>query len=160
MGALQDMLETQSKLQFEFDPRARTEDPQQTCEYIKDMCTALTAETVELLEETGWKPWTTSWHVNLNEARAEWIDAWHFLLNLANRLEMDEEMIVEKYNVKAEINLQRIRNSYDGVTTKCPGCRRAMDDPATTCRWTDFSGDIPTRAWCAMEERSVSRVRS
>lgn len=157
MGSIDRMLQTQKGLQEEFDKRAVSSDPQQSCEYIKDMCTALVAESVELMEETGWKPWSSSWHINVDAARGEWIDAWHFMMNLANKLGMTEEMIVQKYEAKAEINRRRIRSNYDGLD-KCPGCRRAMDDPSTTCRWTDFLDGKATRAWCAMEERSVSRA--
>lgn len=147
---LQEMLDTQMLLQTEFDWRATSEDPQTSCEYIKDMCIALAAETMEMMEETGWKPWSNSWHVNREEARAEWIDCWHFLLNLANKLGMDEDMIRTLYQRKADINLNRIRNNYDGVTTKCKGCGRALDDPATTCgprRQTDGDDGL----WCSKQ---------
>jgi dimeric dUTPase (all-alpha-NTP-PPase superfamily) len=118
------------------------------------MCTALTAETIEMLEETGWKPWSSSWHINTAEARAEWIDAWHFMLNIANKLGMDEEMIFDMYGTKAAVNMARIEGGYDGVSTKCPGCRRALDDPATSC------GKLrePNVYWCAMEMREVSML--
>ena len=156
-GFLSDMLETQRSLQVEFDPRAASDDGQLSCEYIKDMAYALEDEIHELTAETGWKPWSSSWHINTEQARGEWIDAWHFMMNLANKLGMDAQMIYDMYEAKAEINRRRIRNNYDGLD-KCPGCKRAMDDPATTCRWTDWTNEVPTRAWCSVGGRSVSRV--
>lgn len=144
MSLFYDMMETQKKLAASFDSRATSDDLQQSCEYIKDMVLATTDELHELLAETGWKPWSTSWHVNVEAARGEWIDAWHFMMNLANKLGMTEEMIADMYERKAEINRQRIKDGYDGLN-KCPGCGRAMDDPAVRCyRYSDASG-----AWCS-----------
>lgn len=135
MGALEDMLSRQWQLQNVMSPDRRhaSTDPQTRCEYIKDMAYALEDEIHELTAETGWKPWTTSWHVNVDAARAEWIDAWHFMMNLANNLGMNEAMILGMYSAKAEINEKRMEAKYDGVSTKCPVCRRALDDPATEC---------------------------
>lgn len=155
--SLQAMLMTQWELQKEFDPRADDDDPQLSCEYMKDMSTALCAEVMELLEETGWKPWTTSWHVNVEQARAEWIDAWHFMMNLANKLGMNSTMIEEMYGVKAEVNRQRIRNKYDGVSTKCPGCKRALDDPQTPCYIMKVTPEDPgSGVWCFTKKAQVA----
>jgi len=158
MGALQQMLDSQRTLQEEFDARAASPNPRQSCEYIKDMCTALMAETVELMEETGWKPWSTSWHINVDSARGEWIDAWHFMMNLANKLGMDETMISQKYQAKADINRRRIRTAYNGVDTKCPGCKRALDDPATNCfymtgRFGSRTTDQTRWVWCTIDNK-------
>jgi hypothetical protein len=74
---------------------------------------------------------------------------------------MDEEMIFEMYGTKAAVNYARIENNYDGVSTKCPGCRRAMDDPAVKCRWeTPYTeGAEPTRVLCAVLGKKVSIPR-
>jgi dimeric dUTPase (all-alpha-NTP-PPase superfamily) len=141
MGALQEMLDDQLELQKVMPPfpsRATSDDPQTTCEFIKDNVLAAVAELIELMEETGWKFWSSSWHVNVDQARAEWIDAWHFMMNIGNKLGMDEELIQAMYNAKRDINRQRQLVGYDGVSTKCPKCKRALDDPATKC--TLFEG--------------------
>ena len=143
---LQDMLHTQSKLQEAFDDRAVSDDPRQSCEYLKDMALATLDEVHELLGEIGWKPWASSKHINTEEARGEWIDAWHFMMNMANKLGMDETMIQTMYYAKAEINLQRIQDGYDGVSTKCPGCKRALDDPAVECYKSKNRSNMPY--WC------------
>lgn len=134
MGALGDMLGMQAALQAVFDRRAVSDDPQESCEYIKDMAYALEDEIHELTAETGWKPWSTSWHINELAAQGEWIDALHFMLNLANKLNLTEEGIVRLYNAKYAINKARAASKYDGVSTKCPECKRALDDPTTQCR--------------------------
>lgn len=146
MGELQKMLESQRELQRVLDPRAESEDPQEVCEYFKDMAFADIAETMEMLDETGWKPWTSKWYINREEAVAEWIDKWHFMMNIANVLRLSETEIVARYQQKAEINRQRKLDGYDGVSTKCPGCKRALDDLATQLtHHINFQGEI----WCA-----------
>lgn len=96
--------------------------------------TALVDELHELLGEIGWKPWATSKHINLEAARGEWVDALHFLLNLAMVLGLTPDGIVSRYDAKHEKNAKRQEDGYDGVTTKCPGCHRALDDTAVNCR--------------------------
>lgn len=94
---------------------------------------AIIHEIVEEESETGWKPWATSRHVNLEAARGEWIDQFHFFLNKALALGMDEKMIRELYDAKHAKNEKRQVEGYDGVSTKCPGCGRALDDSAVRC---------------------------
>ena len=143
---LQDMLNTQTHLQSKFDERAADTDPLKSCEYLKDMALATLDEIHELLGEFGWKPWASSRHINVEAARGEWIDAWHFMMNMANKLDMTEEMIQTLYYAKAAINLERIENGYDGVSTKCPGCKRALDDPSVDCYKSTCRSNMPH--WC------------
>ena len=94
---------------------------------------AIIHEIVEEESETGWKPWATSRHINLEAARGEWIDQLHFFLNKALVLGMDAEMIKQMYDAKHEKNAKRQEEGYDGVSTKCPVCKRALDDDAVNC---------------------------
>jgi dimeric dUTPase (all-alpha-NTP-PPase superfamily) len=139
--SLETMLETQRELQAAFDKRAVSDDPQQSCEYLKDMAFATEDELHELMGEVGWKPWGSSWHINTALARGEWIDAWHFMMNIAIKLGMTSEMIEEMYNAKAEINRGRIAKGYSGLE-KCPGCNRALDDPEVRCKVNVNSGVV------------------
>lgn len=106
--------------------------------------TALVDELHELLGEIGWKPWAKSRHINLDAARSEWIDALHFLMNLALVLGMDAEMIRRLYDAKHEKNAKRQAEGYDGVSTKCPVCKRALDDDAVFCS--------PQENYCAVRD--------
>lgn len=147
---LQNLLDMQSKLQRSMPSPHPTDlfilsqggdsdiDPDDTDRYqainfLHWNVTAATDELHELLGEIGWKPWAKSRHINLQAARAEWIDAWHFMMNMALVLGMDAEMIHEMYVTKNAKNLQRQVDGYDGVSTKCPGCKRALDDDAVEC---------------------------
>ena len=128
---LTSMLETQKELQNVFDARSSSSDPRESCEYIKDMVFAAGNELHELVDETDWKPWTRQWNINTDEARGEWIDAWHFMLNLANKLGMDADTIFRMYHDKARVNHARAAALTDPL--KCKRCKRALDDPKVKC---------------------------
>jgi hypothetical protein len=102
-------------------------------EFIKTNVLAATDELHELLSEVGWKPWASSRHINIEAARSEAIDVLHFVNNLFIALEMDAEMIDRLYHRKSDKNVSRQEAGYDGVSTKCPGCARALDDDGVEC---------------------------
>ena len=150
---LQDWLDSQSDLQkkmpsphptdlfYQYDPEnddlpddATDADRKPAIDFLHWNVTALTDELHELLGEIGWKPWAKSRHINLEEARGEAIDAMHFLANIFLVLGLnDAEEIMRRYHLKHEKNAKRQEEGYDGVSTKCPGCKRALDDEAVKC---------------------------
>lgn len=113
---------------------ATDEDRKPAIDFIHWNVTALTDELHELLGEVGWKPWAKSRHINLEAARGELIDAYHFMANLSLVLGMDANEIMRRYHEKHAKNAKRQEEGYDGVSTKCPGCKRALDDEAVKCR--------------------------
>jgi hypothetical protein len=114
--------------------------------------TATVDELHEMLGEMGWKPWATSRFINLEAARAEAIDALHFLLNIFLGLGMDAESIKLAYDNKHAKNIRRQEEGYDGVSTKCPGCGRALDDDAVECREEE-----PTIFFCSVVNARFNR---
>lgn len=132
------MLQLQERLQAESYSynfqRMRSPD---RVEYIKNMKLALEAELQEALDETGWKPWATRREINREAYLAELVDVWHFLMNMFLVLgDTPEELADEIFTVycrKNKINERRQREGYDGVSTKCGHCARALDDPAVGC---------------------------
>jgi dimeric dUTPase (all-alpha-NTP-PPase superfamily) len=135
--SLQKLLDAQDALQSEaYDgspSELLTSDVGEAVNFIHWNVTALTDELHELLGETSWKPWAKGEYVNLTAAKGELIDALHFLMNLAIVLNMDSEEIQERYFAKRAKNIKRQEDGYDGVSTKCPGCRRALDDDGVDC---------------------------
>lgn len=111
--------------------------PDERIQYIKDMSFALIKELSEATDEVGWKSWAKSRHINEEKYVGELIDMLHFLINLFLVTGMDPstiaDTIYDKYWVKSEINAQRQRDGYDGVSGKCIHCKRALDDPAVSC---------------------------
>lgn len=128
------MLEDQIKLQREtFGIDLERCAPEQRMQYIRENTLALIDELMEALNETGWKPWASSNHLDTEAWKSELVDAWHFFMNLMALGGMTMEDLEEGYYKKRAKNEQRQREGYDGVTTKCPICKRAYDDDAVHC---------------------------
>lgn len=113
---------------------------------FRESVLALTDELHEALNEMGWKSWATSRHFNTESVQGELIDAWHFMMNLFLHAGMTPEDIYKAYMAKHEINVQRQEDGYDGVSTKCPKCKRALDDKGVKC----MAKNPTMPAWCAM----------
>jgi len=121
----------QEKLGYHFEQMTQNE----RIEYIKESALALTDEVHEALAETGWKSWATSRHVNREPYLGELRDAWQFLTNMMLAAEPDPVTLAEWLSSalakKHRVNHDRI-GAYDGVTTKCPSCSRALEDVTIT----------------------------
>lgn len=101
--------------------------------HIKEMVLAATAELHEALDETGWKSWATSRHINEEAAFGELRDAWQFLTNAMFAVTLDEpDALAQRFYDamfdKLAVNYDRIERGYDGIADKCPACRRALDE--------------------------------
>jgi len=145
---LQQLLNSQEQLQINSYGNSPSDllpaDPEAAIDFLRWNVLALEDELHELLGETGWKPWATSRHVNLTAAKGELIDAFHFFMNIALLLGMDADDLFDGYQKKRAKNARRQAEGYDGVSTKCPGCHRALDDDATACiRLEDNNGEGP-----------------
>jgi len=125
-------------------------------EFLHWNVTALEDEAHELLGEIGWKPWAKSRHINLEAARGEFIDMLHFMGNIALVLGLDDAAeVMRRYHAKHEKNAKRQEEGYDGVSTKCPGCNRALDDDAVIC--AENEGD-PGLFWCDQKQSLFRRA--
>lgn len=129
---LSQMLGMQRNLQVESYGRdPGTMDLEDKIRFIKDMHIALTDEMHELLAEVDWKPWTHGERqINFDGARKELVDVWHFFMNMMLALGMSTDDLYKAYMKKRQVNADRQKNGYDGRSTKCPGCSRALEDIA------------------------------
>ena len=131
---LAEMLRAQRELQvdsFGNDP-VRLEGEERVA-FLRWNVDALQDELHELMQEVGWKPWASSRHVNEKEAVAELVDAWHFFMNILWALGGHSaqgsstelaSMFAAGYAAKRAVNTARQERGYDGVSGKCPSCRR------------------------------------
>ena len=129
MDRLQEIFWRQKALQQRingYDLNEQTDD--QRIANIRMNVLACTAELHEALDEVGWKEWATSRHINYDPLRKEIIDAFHFLLNLALHAGMGSDEFFEMFVEKNTRNAKRQAEGYDGVSSKCPHCNRALDD--------------------------------
>lgn len=126
------------RAQYELQLNAYGSDPvelpeHEKIEFIRWNVLALEDELHEALAEVGWKPWATSKHINRDAFKGELVDAFHFLMNLMIVTGIDADEFLAGYREKNLRNAARQAEGYDGVKGKCPGCRRALDDPAVKC---------------------------
>lgn len=131
---LKSIMERQSDAQKRhgYDMAVMTDE--EKIEYIRWNVLALEDELHEALGETGWKPWASSKHINLEALKGELIDGLHFLANLFEAAEMEAEEVAARYHAKRDKNDKRMVEGYDGVSTKCEKCGRAQDDDGVLTR--------------------------
>ena len=132
--SLEKIFELQAELQrringYDLDDQSVT----QRIENIKLNVLACTDELHELLNETSWKPWAKGEpFINRDAAVKEGVDALHFMVNLFLHLGVSPAELLHRYTEKNEVNHRRQESGYDGVSTKCPRCRRALEDLTIT----------------------------
>ncbi len=150
------MLYTQRDLQAKsFKHDFGTMSDEERMRYVRDNVLALTDELHEALGECGWRPWATSNHMHVSAYLGELVDAWHFLMNLMLASGIAPSVLADRlydsYMEKQARNAQRQAEGYDGVSSKCPGCGRALDDVAVTCSQDKES------AYCAQSDVTYQR---
>jgi hypothetical protein len=137
--------------------------PDDRAAYVREMMLAHADEMHEALGEVGWKSWASSRHLNRDAYVSELIDAWHFYMNLLLVAGVTGDEFSARYEKKIAANHARQDDGYDGVSTKCPGCRRDVNDDGvdcapTTATRTDLADD--TVYWCVVKREFISRERA
>lgn len=120
---------------FGKDPKNGLTD-EEKMDWIRWNVLALEDELHEMLQETGWKPWAKSKHINRDAYVSELVDSFHFFMNLMLIVNCSPEELLKKYFEKRKVNIKRQAEGYDGIEGKCRMCHRALDDDAVHC--TDF----------------------
>lgn len=149
---LEAMLESQRMLQKEIGHDFEVMTPAGRMEYLRTMTLACTDELHEALNETGWKPWATSNHINAEEWRGEMADAWLFFMNLMLVGGMTADDLVTHTARKQDNQYKRLREKYDGVSGKCPRCKRAYDNKGVKCTPAHAGPDGAKAARCGYEK--------
>jgi hypothetical protein len=160
MTDMADMLVAQLKLQresFGKDPTRML--PEERMEFLRWNVLALIDELMEMLQETGWKPWASSNHVDHAAAMKEMVDAWHFFMNIMLTVsgvdvastsdgQMDMEALAQwfadRYMEKRNVNADRQAEGYTGLD-KCPICKR---DRKTTSRFDPITDSSDAVEYC------------
>jgi hypothetical protein len=97
---------------------------------------ALEDELHEATQETGWKPWASSRHLNGEAMLKEMVDAWHFFMNILMVIgaemgwSLDElaDEFTEQYFRKNQVNRDRhAEGNYTGLN-KCANCSRDLGE--------------------------------
>lgn len=117
---------------FEDMWRERTAD--ELTRYVTMNLNAAFLELAEAQQETPWKPWVTidkqlAWRANGERFAGELVDVMFFIANALLAAGVTDEWLAEHYAAKMAVNQRRQVEAYDGVSTKCPTCKRALDEP-------------------------------
>jgi hypothetical protein len=125
---LESTRELQEKV-YGFDFTALRDNREALADYLVHNHTAAVLELSEALSEVGWKTWATprGW-VNRTAFIKELVDVAHFIGNMLVAVGCDDEEWENYYREKQDVNRKRQADGYDGVSTKCPDCKRALDD--------------------------------
>ena len=81
-------------------------------EWVLNYCRAMTQEVAELTDSVPWKWWAKYQQFDKQNARVEVADLFHFLVSLAQVLDMSAADIFEAYRKKNEVNFQRQDSGY------------------------------------------------
>ena len=81
-------------------------------EWVLNYCRAMTQEVAELTDSVPWKWWAKYQKFDKQNARVEVADLFHFLISLAQVLDMSANDIFEAYRKKNEVNFQRQDSGY------------------------------------------------
>lgn len=152
--SLEQFLDMQAALQLRMPPPNR--DPSilvgdERATFLVWNCYALMDELHEAMDETGWKPWATSRHLDADKFLKEMVDAWHFFMNILlvvggekgwTREQLASEF-TRLYVEKNQVNATRQEQGYDGLSTKCPNCKREMTETNTL-----FHFDLMGKSFC------------
>ncbi|MBU4211190.1 MAG: dUTPase [Kiritimatiellae bacterium] len=81
-------------------------------EWVLNYCRAMTQEVAELTDSVPWKWWAKYQKFDKQNARVEVADLFHFLVSLAQVLDMSADDIFKAYRKKNEVNFQRQDSGY------------------------------------------------
>lgn len=111
-----DMLEELFKLQGELNRKIGIDTlsvPEgKKPEWILNYCRALSQEIAELTDSVPWKWWAKYQTFDKQNARVEVVDMFHFLISLAQVLDMSARDIFDAYQQKHRVNVERQNSGY------------------------------------------------
>ena len=85
---------------------------EQRQQWVLNYCRAMTQEVAELTDSVPWKRWAKYQKFDKQNARVEVIDLLHFLISIAQVLEMTPADFYEAYAKKHQVNLSRQDTGY------------------------------------------------
>jgi dimeric dUTPase (all-alpha-NTP-PPase superfamily) len=80
--------------------------------WVLNYCRAMSQETAELTDCVPWKWWAKYQKFETQNARVEIVDMLHFLVSLAQVMELTPDDIFEVYTRKHAVNLARQDSGY------------------------------------------------
>jgi dimeric dUTPase (all-alpha-NTP-PPase superfamily) len=112
---LKDMFALQGQLNRRIGVDTTTLPEADKAEWVLNYCRAMSQEVAELTDSVPWKWWAKYQTLDIQNARVEVIDLFHFLISLAQVLDMSAEDVHDLYCRKHRVNQNRQDSGY---TTK------------------------------------------
>ncbi len=109
---LADMFGRQAELNRRIGVDTTALPPENKTEWVLNYCRAMQQEIAELTDSVPWKWWAKYQEFNMQNARVEVIDLFHFLISLAQTLDMSAEEVHRLYCDKHRVNHQRQDDGY------------------------------------------------
>jgi len=106
-------LQRELNLRIGVDTAGMTEEQRQ--QWVLNYCRAMSQEIAELTDCVPWQWWAKYQKFDRQNARVEIVDLLHFLVSLAQVMELTPDDIFEAYTKKHRVNLARQKSGY---TTK------------------------------------------
>ena len=111
-GLLQDMFTLQAELNQRIGVDTTALPEEDKTEWILNYCRAMSQEVAELTDSVPWKWWAKYQTLDKQNARVEVIDLFHFLISLAQVLDMSADDVHELYCRKHQVNHERQDSGY------------------------------------------------
>ena len=109
---LKDMFALQGQLNRRIGVNTTALPEEEKTEWILNYCRAMSQEIAELTDSVPWKWWAKYQTLDKQNARVEVIDLLHFLISLAQVLDMSAEDVHELYCRKHRVNQERQDTGY------------------------------------------------
>jgi len=109
---LRHLFELQETLNRKIGADTRNMTDAQRQEWVLNYCRAMSQEIAELTDSVPWKWWAKYQQFDRQNARVEVVDLLHFLISLAQVLEMSADDVYAAYTKKHQVNLQRQDRGY------------------------------------------------
>ena len=103
-------LQEQLNRRIGVDTSRMTDEERQT--WVLNYCRAMTQEIAELTDSVPWKWWAKYQKFDEQNARVEVVDLLHFLVSIAQVLEMTAEDVHAAYTKKHQVNVARQQSGY------------------------------------------------
>jgi len=110
--ALDKMFDLQAELNRRIGVDTTMLAPEQKVEWVLNYCRAMQQEIAELTDSVPWKWWAKYQKFDMQNARVEVIDLFHFLISLAQTLDMSAADVFELYCAKHKVNHARQDSGY------------------------------------------------
>lgn len=112
MDKLEEMFAMQKALNKRIGVDRETYSPEEMTTWVINYSRAMQQEIAELIDSVPWKWWAKYQKLDLQNARVEVVDIFHFLISIAQVLDMSAEDIFEAYRKKNQVNFERQESGY------------------------------------------------